>query len=81
MVRAITGIFDSLKRIEGGLEKRPDWDDITRIEANRDKEQQAQDLALKSLEDRMARTMGYAVTGGITALVSMGGWIVTLLNR
>lgn len=92
LVRAVTGIFSSLKRIEEGLDKRPDWDDINRLELarnaadkqraeSRDKEQATQDVALKNLEDRMARAMTAAVGGLLTAVASMGTLIVNLLNR
>jgi len=92
LVRAVTGIFASLKRIEEGLEKRPDWDDINRMEEgrkeaerqrqeSRNNEQHAQDVALKSLEDRMARAMTAAVGAILTALSTAGVLIVNLLNR
>lgn len=80
LVRTVTNFAKTLDRIEEKLDSRPDWDDINRLETSRNKEQVAQDVAIKAVEDRLARVTTTAVGAVLAALTAMGGWIVSLLN-
>lgn len=60
-----------LESIRSSMDKRPTWEDIKRQEAARDREQQDQNDAIKSLEDNnrwTVRTVGAAL---VTALAGL----------
>lgn len=66
----------TLGGISQGLEKRPTWEDIKRLEAARDASDSTQNQAIKDLEDGsrwLVRTVGAALVTslGAAALVAL----------
>lgn len=68
--RTLVAQGKTLGDISASLEKRPTWEDINRLEEARDKEQKAQDAAIKDLEDGsrwLVRTVGAALVTSLGA--------------
>ena len=71
----------TLEDIQAGVEKRPKWADVERLEKARDQEQEKQDEAIKDLEDNqkwMTRTVIAAVIGAVGAILTAAA---PLVNR
>lgn len=75
MTRAVTRIESMIGRVETKLDKIPDWEDITRLEARRDAEQTKQDAAITAVENKLT-TLMFAIIG--TALTAVAGVLRTL---
>lgn len=90
--RSVQALGTDLKDIKAGLEKRPTWDDINRMEVNRlaaeaaritadTATETAQNEAIKALQDNnkwLVRTAGAAlVTGVLSAPIAIGVAILT----
>jgi hypothetical protein len=71
----------TLEDIQAGVEKRPKWVDVERLEKSRDQEQEKQDEAIKDLEDNqkwMTRTIIAAVIAAVGAILTAAA---PLVNR
>jgi hypothetical protein len=69
----------TLAGISGSLEKRPTWDDITRLEAARVVGERTQDQAIKDLEDAnrwLVRTVGAALVTALGTAVVLAGRVM-----
>lgn len=75
MTRAVVDIKALILRVDSRLDKMPDWDDINRQEAIRDREQTKQDAAIAAVESRLS-TLMFAVIGA--ALTAVAGVLRTL---
>lgn len=75
MTRAVIRIEAAVSGVDAKLSKMPDWDDINRQEAIRDREQAKQDAAISSAESKIT-TLMFAVIGA--ALTAVAGVLRTL---
>jgi hypothetical protein len=71
----------TLEDIQAGVEKRPKWADVERLEKNRDQEQEKQDQAIKDLEDNQKFTTRTVIGAVIAAVGAILTAAAPLVNR
>lgn len=72
LYRLLAAQSKTLGDIQAGIEARPKWVDIDRLEKARDLREEIQDQAIKDLEDNgkwQVRTIGAALVGAVGAIL------------